>query len=198
MKKYIIIIVLLLLAVLTITGWGTIKNQVLPWLNPLNWFEVVHDFFSKEHTLDLQLYGNYKIDTSGIKDYERKIRKYAEITEDVPFVYFIQLPLEDSIMDAALEDLSLNLPDELSEDITSSNENEYVLFSFGRELKEIKYKTTSYYNHIKAEITFCEEHQDDTVYVYFMEDNIFFWETSYYVMEGAKKVHLGDNLFYTY
>jgi len=75
--------------------------------------------------------------------------------------------------------------------IASHDEKNYVLLSFGRELKEIKYKFLKKFDDgvtAKAEITFFEEYQDDIMYVYFMEKSVCFWSCNYYIMKGSKRV----------
>lgn len=196
MKKYVIRILIIVVAITVIMlNRNTVVNHVLPWLNPFNLIEEWGNLWAKEYTLDLKFHKSYEVDVEGIKEYERVKRKYGAIDENVPFTYFLQLPLDEPIIKAALKDLSLSFPDEILE---SSIKNKYVLLSFGRPLKDIKYKTTSYYNHIKAAITFCEEYKDDIVYVYYMEEEVFFWTADYYVMEGSQKKFLGHDLYYTY
>ena len=171
---------------------------VMDGFDPFGLIFAWREFWTEEHTLELQLQGSYEVDTSGIREYERIKKRYGEIDEDAEFIYFIQLPLRDSIMNDALEEVGLNFPEELLEYIAFSGENGYLLFSFGRELKEIKYKNTFYYDRIKAKITFCEEYQEDKMHVYFMKEDVFFGEAAYYVMKGSKRVFFGNNMFYTY
>ncbi len=169
-------------------------------INPFGLFDALRDPFIRPNTVGLNLYGSYAVDTSGLREYDR-IRSgnyaYKELNE--PFTYFLQLPLDKDIIDTSLRDLQFELPDELLDYVYSSEANhEYMLISIGRPLKEIKYKTTSYYNHIKAEITFEEQHQNDMAYVYFIDKNVFFWTSDYYVMDGSQQKFLGHGLYFVY
>ncbi len=169
-------------------------------INPFGWFDALRDPFIRPNAVELNLYGSYAVDTSGLRDYDRKWSgnyAYKELNE--PFTYFLQFPLDKYIIDTSLRDLQFELPDELLDYVYSSEANhEYMLISIGRPLKEIKYKTTSYYNHIKAEITFEEQHQNDMAYVYFIDKDVFFWTSDYYIMDGSQQKYLGHDLYFTY
>jgi len=155
----------------------------------------LHDFFTIEHSLDLQPHGSYTIDTSGIK-------KYMETKENESFTYFLQLGTGDEKMDVyrrnhALKEYGVELPDELLGDIAASDEYSYIVLSFGSELKEVKYKYLGYFSDgvtSKAKITFCEDYQDNVVYAYFMKKRVYFWEAAFYAMEGSEKVFLDESL----
>ena len=147
-------------------------------------------YVARERTLDLRLHGSYTIDTSGI-------REYVHVSENVPFTYFLQLASGSSNRNNILKDHKIELPDELLADIASSDESRYVLLSIGRDLKEVKYKFMKrYWDGITsvAMVTFCEEYQDGTVYVYFMEKNLYFFGEYYYMMNGDERVYLGNNI----
>lgn len=159
----------------------------------------VHDYFAIEHKLDLQLQGSHRIDTTGI-------RKYVGVKRNVPFTYFLQINGVKSIKpeysiesanSSILKDYGLELSDELLADIASSDESWYILLSIGRELKEVKYRYLGYYSDgitSEAIVTFSEEYQDDVVYVYLVNKQLYFWEEDYYVMNGDEKVFLGNNI----
>lgn len=151
----------------------------------------VHDFFAIEHTLDLKSHTSYTIDTSVIK-------KEATIQENVPFTYFLRLSISDHrIRDNLLNEYVIELPEELLTEIASSDNINHVILSFGRKLKEIKYKYLGYFSNgstSKATVIFSEEYQDDMMYVYFVKKDVFFWEVDYYVIENDKKVYLGKDI----
>lgn len=189
MKKYLLFLIVFLVILI-----------VLIIINPFCWFDALRDPFIRPNTVELNLYGSYAVDTSGLREYERirtRNHKYGRLNE--PFTYFLQLPLDKDIIDPSSRDLQFELPDELLDYVYSSEANhEYMLISIGRPLKEIKYKTTSYYNYIKAEITFEEQHQNDMAYVYFIDKDVFFWTSDYYVMDGSQQKYLGHDLYFSY
>ena len=169
-------------------------------INPFCWFDALRDPFIRPNTVELDLYGSYAVDTSGLREYDRKWSgnyAYKELNE--PFTYFLQLPLDKNIIDASFRDLQFELPDELLDYVYSSETNhEFMLISIGRKLEEIEYK---YFNdgvNSEAKIIFEEQHQDDMAYVYFIDKNVFFWTSDYYVMDGSQQKFLGHDLYFTY
>lgn len=189
MKKFIVL--------LTITFF--IIALILFTTNPYYWI----DLFTKEETIDIKEHGRYIIDTNGLREFEiNRTQGYKYLEKNEPFTYFLQLPLDKDILDTVSRDLQLELPNELLDYIYSSEVNyEYMLLSIGRELKEIKYKYLSYFSdgvNAKAEITFEEQPQNNLLYVYFIDKNVYFWRKSYYVMDEEKRVFFGNNLYYAY
>lgn len=172
-------------------------------INPFCWFDALRDPFIRPNTVELNLYGSYAVDTSGLREYERirtRNYKYGRLNE--PFTYFLQLPLDKDIIDPSSRDLQFELPDELLDYVYSSEANhEYMLISIGRKLEKIEYKYLCYFNdgvNSKAEITFEEQHQNDMAYVYFIDKNVFFWTSDYYVMDGSQQKYLGHDLYFVY
>lgn len=172
-------------------------------INPFCWFDELRDPFIRPNAVELNLYGSYAVDTSGLREYDRKWSgnyEYKELNE--PFTYFLQLPLDKNIIDASFRDLQFELPDELLDYVYSSETNhEFMLISIGRKLEEIEYKYLCYFNdgvNSEAKIIFEEQHQDDMAYVYFIDKNVFFWTSDYYVMDGSQQKYLGHDLYFTY
>lgn len=155
----------------------------------------IYDRFATEHTLDLHLHGSYAVDTSGI-------REYANVKEDVPFTYFVQLVAGNNCWsshnrNSFLEMYGFELPDELMNDIAFSDDNIYLLISFGRKLREVKYKYMGTFSdgvNSRAKVTFYMDHHGDMIYVYFIDKNVYFWGTSFYVINGNETIFLGDDI----
>jgi len=75
------------------------------------------------------------------------------------------------------------------------DEGSIIMFSFGRELKEIKYKYMGFYNDgvtARAEISFCDEYIDDVVYIYYAREinDLYFMEREFYVMKNDGRIDL--------
>lgn len=203
MKKYVIgIASAIVIAIVIVIIMVIIVNVFINLLLGVDTFGLC-DFFAKEYTLDLNLYDSYAVDTSGLREYDRKRSgnyEYKELNE--PFTYFLQLPLDKDILDTSSRDLQFALPDELLDYVYSSEtKHEFMLISIGRKLERIDYKYLCYFNdgvNAKAKITFEEQHQNDMAYVYFIDKNVFFWSADYYVMDDSQQKFLGENLYFTY
>ena len=155
----------------------------------------IHDFFAIEHKLDLYPQGNFAIE-SNTKLINENIEKHYKP------IHLYQLRTGNDISDYKSRSYSLSgsgieLPDDLSTYASSNNEISYIILSLGREINEIKYKYLGYFSDrstSKAIITFCEEYHDNIVFVYYMKEYIYFWEGTYYVLEGNNRVVIRENI----
>jgi len=155
----------------------------------------IHDRFTLDHTLDFQLHGSYSVDLDGTKE-------YTNVREGAQFAYFIQLgagnsPMEIHSRNSALDDYGLELPEELLNDAIAFDENSSLLISFGRELREIRYKHMGFFSDgvtSKAKIIFCEEYQDGIIHVYFIKTRVYFWEREFYVIDGDEINFMGEDI----
>ena len=149
----------------------------------------------QEGMINLQLFGSYTVDASGV-------REYFSLLKDVPLIGFFQIYDSDDLLELA-EVIDLELPDGL-DFIFDDHQDKYMLLTFGRQLVEIRYEyRESYYDYDVpfTEITFTEEHHDQTMYVYIM-DNIMLWPAdfpgwdynSFYVMNGTERIYIGTCL----
>lgn len=140
---------------------------------------------SKMDTLNLQQYGSYTVDTDGI-------RELLRIKENTQFTYFIQIRDFNNIKEYFQKEFHLEIPE-----LDLENDDSYAVISFGRELKEIKYKYMQKpYNDgtvAKAEVTFDEEYHDKTMYVYIM-NKIVIGKANYYIMSGSNRIFWTDQV----
>ena len=141
---------------------------------------------AKEHTIDLQLHGSYTVDTNRIKESER-------IKENTPFTFFIQTGINSNTKERLLNMYDLELPKELLADIYLYNKNGYIILTFGREVKEVTYKFLNKTGiSANAKVTFCEEYQENTMFAYFIAEEVSFHEEIFYIMKDSKKVYWGE------
>ena len=152
-------------------------------------------FYYREYPIKLHLYEAYSIDASDYRDYK-------QIHENTPFTYFFLLygysgAPSDRIVNYVYNNHKMLLPDELVTYIASSEKQEYVLISVGRELTEVKYKyLPHYYDWVTSEaiVTFGEEYHDNMMYVYFFDKQLYFLGEYYYIINDNERVYLGTNL----
>ena len=146
---------------------------------------------AEDGIINLQLYESYTVNASGV-------REYFTLLEDVPLIGFFQIRNSEDLYELA-ETLDLELPDGFDFD---NYQDKYLAITFGRQLVEIQYECRENYygrDSIFAEITFTEEHYDQTMYFY-ITDKISLWPAdlggynTFYVMNGSEKVYIGDVL----
>ena len=120
----------------------------------------IHDYFAPEYSLDFQLYNSFTIEGTVVGD-EMKMERstlFAQPRRPTP------MDLQYILKENGLEFLTDALTD------TADNEDSLVILTFGRELKEVKYKYMGYYGDgvtARGEISFCEEYEDSIMYVYY-------------------------------
>ena len=140
--------------------------------------------------IDFHMLNSYKVDTRGIC---KKLR----IAEDSPFTCFLQITNFENLSEYFAKEFDFEIPE-----IDFNYQDKYMAITFGRELKEMEYEFLGYPykpNTIaKADITFSEEYDDKTMYVYVM-DKIFLKDSlldgnSFYIMNGTEKELRGHNI----
>lgn len=148
--------------------------------------------FEKKCVVDLQLHGEYQIDTS-------RIREFEYIKESAPFTFFINTHIDYSMEGRLLSLYDLVLPEELVGNINFEDSNTSMLLSFGRKLKEVKCISRGWNWENKPleifEITFCEEYNGDIMYAYLIDRKLYSTlQETYYIMSDSKRILLGKSL----
>ena len=151
----------------------------------------IHDFFAPEHSLDFQLYGGYTIDGSIVAE-EMKTEKNTLISQP-------RRPMPENLtLKSILTENGLEFLDEVWATAVF-DEDTLVILTFGRELKEIKYKYLGYYGDgvtANGEITFYEEYEDSAMYVYYTEvHGLYFMNYDFYVIEDSNIIVLDNARF---
>jgi|GEM_PF-3786736 len=137
--------------------------------------------------------GSYTVDTTGI-------RGRTLIAQGTPFTFFMQIKNFDNLQAYFLKEFDLEIPE-----IKFNNPDKYMAISIGRKVYEMSYngflgKPYTPNTFAKAEITFAEEYNEDTMYVYVMDKIIFtdsFVDSAYtkfYIMNGEDKVFWGNTI----
>ena len=143
--------------------------------------------------INFELYGSYKIDTSGI------IKWCAlDLEEDTQFTFFFQVKDFENLQGETAEAFGFELSDHnfYSDDY----QNNYIALTVGRELKKLQYEYREGHNQAFAEITFAEEYHDKIMYIYVMDKILLFPSdlsgvyNSFYIMNGEESVYYGDNI----
>ena len=147
----------------------------------------VHDFLAIDHTLDLSNYVSYTFDSRSI------------VEESVPFPYAVQLTTGNisKVRRNLLRIYDFELPDDLFEKIISSDDNYAIILSFHSRLTELKYHFLGYFSDgrtAKMALTFDEDRQNNVVYVYFLNRDLYFWEADYYIMRDKSRVLLDERV----
>jgi len=185
MKKIILICICIIFAVI---GVMVLANQILTFMA-----EKENSNNKQPNNLNFELYGSYTVNASGV-------RKYFNLLEDIPLIGFFQIYDSEELYGEFAEVLDLELPDDFDFDF-GNYQDKCLVITFGRKLVEIQYEYRKGFDVPFADITFTEEHHDQTMYLYIM-DNIVLWNASFrgydynsfYVMNGSEKVYIGSFL----
>jgi len=155
-----------------------------------------NDYFGKKEqsmVVNFEDLGSYTVDTTGI-------RGRTLIAQGTPFTFFMQIRNFDNLQAYFLEEFDLQIPE-----IKFNNSDKYMAISIGRKVCEMSHngflgKPYTPNTFAKAEITFSEEYNENTMYVYVMDKIIFtdsFADSAYtkfYIMKGENKVFLGNTI----
>jgi hypothetical protein len=145
--------------------------------------------------INFQLYGNYAVDASGVRD-------FYSLIEGAPLIGFFQIDDANELREWK-EVLGLTLPNDFVFNF-DEHQDRWLLITFGRELVEMRYgyRKSPYYEEVPfTEIIFDERLHDQTMFVYTME-KIQLWPSdlagygynSFYVMNGVEKVFVGNTV----
>jgi len=168
-----------------------ISGSLLFTLNVTVGIDEIHDFFAPDHSLDFKLYGSYTIDGSIVSE-EMKTERSTLISQP-------RRPMpENWTLKSILTENGLEFLNEVWA-AAVFDEDTLVILTFGRELKEIKYKYLGYYGDgvtAKGEITFYEEYEDNAMYVYYTEGHdLYFMNYDFYIIEDGNKIVLDNARF---
>ncbi|MCL2049207.1 MAG: hypothetical protein FWG87_10835 [Defluviitaleaceae bacterium] len=139
--------------------------------------------------IDIQLYGKYEVDTSGL-------RKANRIAEGTSFTHFFQ---RRSIRGWRASE-SYGMPNFHFPFFDSEPEEfryKYFAVSFGREIAEIRRVGKIHHDEFEVAVTFAEEYQGDVMFLYLMDEIPIWFEMAreYYIMNGSKRVYIGDTSY---
>jgi hypothetical protein len=138
-------------------------------------------------TLDLELYGIFEVDTSGL-------RNEIGIVEGTPFTYFYQPHSLDSWKrhgnygERNFDFSELNFDENYFQD-------RYLAISFGREIAEIRRVGGLIYGAMLVAVTFAEEYQGDVMFLYLMDEIPFriHMGHEYFIMDGTERIFIGHS-----
>jgi len=148
----------------------------------------VHDFFSIQHKIGFQLLDSFTIDTSRVMEYYREKTKLADKDQITGFVH----GFSHSNMELRRILVTLDLSDEIIIDISQCNISDLgmrMVLTFGREMKEFKYKMYggSYVSQEEeAIIVLGEEYKENTMYIYILDEVVQYRYFNFYIRDGKK------------
>ena len=176
MSKYKIIILCIIISIFLVI---LILNRIIPLQ------EYWNNLWLKEIKVKFQTYEKYEINLDALKEYKN-------IKDGTQFTYYLHLA--SSSRDNAIIEIIINmeLSEELLNIIADNNKSACIIFTFGRELIEFKYKYEGPYKYLIAMITLGEEYQNDTMYIYFLDEPVYVFMEECYIMDGSKKIKMGS------
>jgi len=142
---------------------------------------------SEGEVLNLQFYGVFEVDTSGL-------REQARIVEGTPFTRFFQMhSLNSWKNDGNYGERYFDFS-ELNFD-ENDFQDRFLAISFGREISEIRRAGIFHHGALQVAVTFAEEYQGDAMFVYLMDEVPFRLQMGheYYIMDGMERVFIGHS-----